>query len=191
MVHTLNQKLNLSVEQQAKLTAIIDTAIQKINRIVSEHAGADFLDIASVSHQLETVAESAQSGLMEFLKSDQMEEIKTFFVSLVNDAVDTIRTAIVDRIAQVTGLRAEQINRLRPILKEALAQRSALLQEFTRRPETILQDFVSELEALQEQTRRDLSGTLDAEQLDAVRVYQQKLIGMIQNLFAVTAELGQ
>ena len=127
--------------------------------------------------------ESVQDQLKDFLNSNQILEIRAHLTMLISDAIVKVREAMVNKLAELTGIRPEQIVSLRPILRSELEKRSSLLMRFISSPDISFKDFISDFQALQMETRRNLKVVLNADQMISLIDYQEAMNKKIRNIF--------
>ena len=178
----LDQRLNLTNAQRAQVKVVAEKISQSLNEAIEKWAEEGYVDLNSLSEDLKPVGEEAKTLLIDILDTQQMQEFEAFLTSLDEEAVDTIRTTLVARLADTLDLSDEQRDKLRPILRQHLEQVAELLDDFINNPERSIEDFKADYQALQSNTRQNLQELLDAEQLTALTERQDKVREKIQSV---------
>ncbi|MDJ0957705.1 MAG: hypothetical protein QNI91_12635 [Arenicellales bacterium] len=179
----LDQRLALTAAQQAEVKVVAEKISQSLNDAIERWIEEGFIDLALLSEDLEPVAEEAKNLMKDILDNEQMQEFQSFLANLDEEAVDTIRTALVDRLADGLVLKDEQKVKLRPILRQHLESVGELLSEFANNPERSIEAFKADYNALQSDTRQKLQDVLSADQLVALTERQDEVRDRIQGIF--------
>ncbi len=179
----LEQKLDLSDEQLARVRPVLEQQSEHLRDAMDEAQAQGFLDLESLPKQFAAAAEQTRAKLNEVLTAEQMEALTTVFEELRHTTIEDIRDALVDRLTRFLALNQEQIERLRPVFRDEIQKRSELLGRLTNAPDFSFEEFRTELAALQEATRRRLTEALDPDQLRALEQRQQQLRNLIHEAY--------
>ena len=178
----LDQRLNLTSAQRTEVKDVAEKISQSFNDAIKRWEEKGFIDFNLLSQDLKPVAEEAKALLKDILDNEQMREFEAFLSNLDEEAVETIRTALVDRLANVLVLTNEQKVQLRPILRQHLEGIGELLQEFVNSPERSVEEFKADYNALQSDTRQRLQDVLNADQLAALTEQQDQVRKKIESI---------
>lgn len=177
----LDQKLDLSSEQRVEMRVVAEKISQGLNDVIAMWLTQGFVDIDSLSRDIEPFAEQARGMLQDVLDSNQMQQFETFLVNLDEEAIDAIRTEMVARLAGTLGLNDEQIVQLRPILRQHLEQLGELLSRIASQPDRSIEGFKADYDVIRTGTREKLKDVLDDSQMMALTQRQDELSEKIQH----------
>ena len=176
----LDQRLNLSSEQRVEMRVVAKNISQGLNKAIEMWVTQGFVDIDSLSRDIEPFAEQARDALQDVLDSNQMQEFENFLANLDAEAIDAIRTELVGRLAETLGLNDEQIVQLRPILRQHLEQLGELLSRISSEPDRSIEGFKADYDVIRSGTREKLKDVLDGSQMKALTQRQDELREKIQ-----------
>lgn len=180
----LQQRFDLSTEQMAGMRTAAEKISDGLNVTVDTWVAQGFIDIDALSRKLEPYAEEARESLLNVLDEEQLREFQTFLENLDEEAVEALRTALVDRLTKILGVTRGQMQQLRPILRRHFQQLGVLVTRLSNSADRSVEEFAAGYESLQAETRRQLREVLDADQLARLTRHQDELRAQIrQTLF--------
>lgn len=178
----LDQTLNLTSVQRVEVKAVADKISRGLNDSIERWVEEGFVDLTLLSEDLKPVAEEAKTLLKDILNNEQMKEFEALLTNLDEEAVETIRTALTDRLADELTLTDDQRVELRPILREHLELVGELLNDFANHPDRSVEEFKADYNALQSDTRQKLQDVLNADQLKVLAKRQDQAREKIQSI---------
>ena len=176
----LDQRLNLSSEQRVEMRVVAEKISEGLNNAIGMWVTQGFVDIDSLSRDIEPFADQARDILQDVLDTDQRQEFENFLANLDEEAIDAIRTELVGRLAEALGLNDEQIVQLRPILRQHLEQLGQLLSRIASDPDRSIEGFKADYDVIRTGTREKLNDVLDDNQMQALTQRQDELREKIQ-----------
>ena len=140
------------------------------------------MDIESFKEDLRPIAEEARTALAQVLDSEQMMAFSEFLANLDQEALEAIRSSLVEKLAAALELREDQLPKLKPILRQHIEKLGTLLRDFSQQPDRSPEKFKSDYETLREETRAKVEKVLDEEQLRKLTERQDEARERIQQL---------
>lgn len=179
----VEQNVALSSEQRERVRSILEQQSRDLRAAIDALREQGFLTLGSLPELFAPVLSRARRELAEVLRDEQMGQIETVFETLQQATTEEIRAAIVDESSRRLVLRPKQSERLRPLLLDALRERSQLPTRLAATPDLTFDEFRAELRVLQEATRQRLQETLDHEQAAAFSGRQQLFRDFVQEAY--------
>ena len=182
MIEALDERLKLTHEELEKMKPALELKSQEFRNSISESLEQGFAEFEELSREFDIAAQRVQEQLQDALDGQEMQELRGYLERLDAEALESIRQALLEEMTNALELTQEQIEKLRPVLLENLERLSELLRRFAAQTEKSFADFRRDYEQLQEQTRRRLEESLDADQIEAFEKRQEELRERIRAL---------
>ncbi len=182
MIEALDERLKLTHEELEKMKPALELKSRELKSSISESLEQGFAEFEELSREFDIAAQRVQEQLQDALDGQEMQELRGYLERLDAEALESIRQALLEEMTNALELTQEQIEKLRPVLLENLERLSELLRRFAAQTEKSFADFRRDYEQLQEQTRRRLEESLDADQIEAFEKRQEELRERIRAL---------
>jgi hypothetical protein len=185
MLKDLEQQLRLKKDEYDKLKPELEQALQakskELNQSINEAVDKGFVELEKMSKEMEAASEQARQELEKALNSEQVQELKAFLNKLDKDAIKAVYQELLDELTKLLALTQEQIEKIGPVIKQALEKQAELLRRFAQDTGKKFEQFRKEYEALSADTQRKLKDTLDSGQLEKMDKHMEDIKDKIQD----------
>lgn len=136
MLSDLQQQLRLSKEKYEQMKPELEQALEQKSRelksTINEQVEEGFVELESMSKKLDAASAEARSNLEKALNSEQVLELKAFLASVDEKAIREAREKLLTELTKQLELTAEQLEKLKPILRDYMVQASELLKQVSK-----------------------------------------------------------
>ena len=162
----LHEELHLSEQQLAGVRPLVAELSASLTAAIDTWVAQEQIDLEVIKQELKPIIEDFTVRLEEFLDSPQFAAIQVRLTRLLDDAVEIVLYLAVEQISARTDITPEQLNQLRPILREYLLQMSSLVQHFRENPDEAVKTFLPLFDKLVSELRERLEDHLSTDQID-------------------------
>lgn len=178
----IGARLELTADQQELIRPAVTKISQALLNTIKIWTAQSFLDRKSLSTQLAPVLKDFKTQLTQIVKGDRAEELKHLIKEFEDNSVEIIRFITVQQISKQLEMTPEQLNQLRPVLRENMATLSELIADFTTAGTTrSFEDFQADYNILWDLLRPKIAVTLSTEQIEKLAALHQLIFKNIQN----------
>lgn len=131
----LVQTLQLSPEEQQKITPVVDELSAGLGNIIDAWVEQGYIDLKEVSRQLLPVVEHFRVGVSEILDVEQLKLVEMRVAEFQNNGVELLRYLAINQIAAKLQITPEQLVQLRPIMHEHITRISQVIEEIAANPQ--------------------------------------------------------
>jgi len=185
MLEDLERQLRLKQEEYEKLKPELEQALQAKSKVlkqsINEAVDKGFVELESLSKDLDAATEEAKVKLEQALNSEQMQELKAFLNRLDKDAIEAAYQRLVDELTELLALTQDQHEKIGPVIKQALEKQAELLAQFAQDTGKKFEQFRKEWETISNDTRRQLKDALDPGQMEKMDRHIEKIREKIRN----------
>ena len=169
MLSDLQQQLRLSKEKYEQMKPELEQALEQKSRelksTINEQVEEGFVELESMSKKLDAASVEARSNLEKALNSEQVQELKTFLASIDEDAIREAREKLLTELTNQLELTAEQLEKLKPILRDYMVQASELLKQVSKDSSDAFKEYSKKYELLAKDAESHMKDILDSEQM--------------------------
>lgn len=169
MLSDLQQQLRLSKEKYEQMKPELEQTLEQKSRelksTINEQVEEGFVELESMSKKLDAASAEARSHLEKALNSEQAQELKTFLASIDEDAIREAREKLLTKLTNQLELTAEQLEKLKPILRDYMVQASELLKQISKDSSDAFKEYSKKYEMLAKDAEASMKGILDSEQM--------------------------
>ncbi|HBE92672.1 MAG TPA: hypothetical protein DDW55_09155 [Gammaproteobacteria bacterium] len=169
MLSDLEQKLKLSREQYEKSKPELERALQEKSRelqsSINKQVDEGIVELESMGKEMSAASEQFKRDLEKTLNSEQVQELKAYLKSLDKEAIEEAYRELLAKLSESLQLTAQQLEQLKPVLRDYLEQASALLQQFAKDSSRTFEQFRKQYEALGDELRKHMQDALTSDQM--------------------------
>ena len=183
LLSDIDKELNLAKDKLSELDPIIEEKSDELLGFIDKEVDKGFLALDSLGKEVEQKVDGLKKELDGVLSDKNIQELTNFLDNLDENMIGTIRQEIINRAAKRLDLTPEQLEKVAPILGEALDKRGKLLEEFLKQGPGALDAFNVENDKLRKDLNARLAKTLTPEQMQGFEEWQTEVGGKIDKLF--------
>lgn len=169
MLSDLQQQLRLSKEKYEQMKPELEQALEQKSRelksTINEQVEEGFVELESMSKKLDAASAEARSNLEKALNSEQVQELKAFLASVDEKAIREAREKLLTELTKQLELTAEQLEKLKPILRDYMVQASELLKQVSKDSSDAFKEYSNKYELLAKDAESHMKDILDSEQM--------------------------
>jgi len=169
MLSDLQQQLRLSKEKYEQMKPELEQALEQKSRelksTINEQVEEGFVELESMSKKLDAASVEARSNLEKALNSEQVQELKTFLASIDEEAIREAREKLLTELTNQLELTAEQLEKLKPVLRDYMVQASELLKQVSKDSSDAFKEYSKKYELLAKDAEAHMRDILDSEQM--------------------------
>ena len=169
MLSDLEQQLRLSSEKFNEMKPELEQALEQKSRelktTINEQVEEGFVELESMSKKLDAASVEARSNLEKALNSEQVQELKTFLASIDEEAIREAREKLLTELTNQLELTAEQLEKLKPVLRDYMVQASELLKQVSKDSSDAFKEYSKKYELLAKDAEAHMRDILDSEQM--------------------------
>ncbi|MEA1889127.1 MAG: hypothetical protein U9N50_05025 [Pseudomonadota bacterium] len=169
MMSDLEKKLRLSSEKFEEMKPDLEKTLQKkskdLKSSINEQVEKGFVELESMSKKLDKASVEAKSNIEKALNSDQVKELKSFLAGIDEEAIKEAQEKLLDDLTKQLELTADQLEKLKPILRDYMVQASELLKQVSKEGSNAFDKYRDESEVLAKDMKSRLQKALDSEQM--------------------------
>ena len=173
MLSDLEQQLQLSREKYEQMKPEFEKALEQKSRelksTINETVEEGFVELESMSKKLDAASVEAKSNLEKALNSEQVQELKAFLASIDEEAIREAREKLLNELTKQLELTAEQLEKLKPILRDYMVQASELLKQVSKNSTDAFNEYSEKYELLAKDAEARMKDILDSEQMNKLK----------------------
>jgi len=171
MMAEIEAKLKLSSEKMSQLKPAIDAKSIELKKAIHEAVDQGFVQMDELSLKLDEVSKDAEKKVKDVLNSEEMEELRDYMSKIDRQAIEQAQEKLVAKLTVILELTKEQAAKMKPVLKDSLAQLSIMLNQLAKEGSKSLEDFKRQYERLGKETKNELQDMLNDEQIKRYEKY--------------------
>lgn len=175
MLSELESQLKLSSEKLSELKPAIDLKSRELKKSINESVEKGFMQLDSLSGQLDAASREAEAKLKEALSSEEMQQLRDFLNKWDAEAINQIKQQLTAELTAFLKLTEAQIDELKPILEDGFEQLGEMLDRLVSEGNKSLEEFKQQYEQLSKDLDRRLKDTLDSEQVESLDTHHEEL----------------
>jgi hypothetical protein len=169
MLSDLEQQLQLSREKYNKMKPQLEQTIEQKSRelkeTVDKQVKEGFVELESMSKKLDAASDEAKRNLEKALNSDEIMQLKNFLASIDEEAIRDARERLLDELTRQLELTADQLDKLKPILRDYMTQASELLEQFTKGGKRAFEEYREKYDVLANDAKESTKDILNSDQM--------------------------
>ena len=169
MMSDLEKQLRLSSEKFEKMKPDLEKALEEkskeLKSSINKQVEEGFVELESMSKKLDATSAEAKRNLEEALNSDQVKELKAYLASIDEEAIKEAREKLLKELTKQLELTADQLEKLKPILRDYMVQASELLKQFSKEGSRAFDEYGEKSELLAKDMKDRLQEALDSKQM--------------------------
>ena len=169
MLSDLEQQLQLSREKYNKMKPQLEQTIEQKSRelkeTVDKQVKEGFVELESMSKKLDAASDEAKRNLEKALNSDEIMQLKNFLASIDEEAIRDARERLLDEQTRHLELTADQLDKLKPILRDYMTQASELLEQFTKGGKRAFEEYREKYDVLANDAKESTKDILNSDQM--------------------------
>lgn len=169
MLSDLEQQLQLSREKYNKMKPQLEQTIEQKSRelkeTVDKQVKEGFVELESMSKKLDAASDEAKRNLEKALNSDEIMQLKNFLASIDEEAIRDARERLLDELTRQLELTADQLDKLKPILRDYMTQASELLEQFTKGGKRTFEEYREKYDVLANDAKESTKDILNSDQM--------------------------
>ena len=173
MLSDLEQQLQLSREKYEQMKPEFEKALEQKSRelkaTINETVEEGFVELESMSKKLGAASVEAKRNLEKALNSEQVQELKAFLASIDEEAIREAREKLLNELTKQLELTAEQLEKLKPILRDYMVQASELLKQVSKNSSDAFNEYSEKYELLAKDAEARMKDILDSEQMNKLK----------------------
>ena len=173
MLSDLEQQLQLSREKYEQMKPELEQALEQKSRelkaTINETVEEGFVELESMSKKLNAASVEAKSNLEKALNSEQVQELKAFLTSIDEEAIREAREKLLNELTKQLELTAEQLEKLKPILRDYMVQASELLKQVSKDSTDAFNEYSEKYQLLANDAEARMKDILDSEQMNKLK----------------------
>lgn len=180
LMHEFESQLEISQDKFEKLKPELKSALEAKSRELSTSLDLvleqGLTELEKMGEKYEAASKESSEKLQEFLDSEDVTEFKEFLSGLDEDAIREARDQLVAEFMQVLQLTADQIEIIKPLIREKLEHLGAILNRYLNEGKHDFEQFRVEFEAESQKGIEQFKAILDdhqqekfEEQLDSMK----------------------
>ena len=173
MLSDLEQQLQLSREKYEQMKPELEQALEQKSRelkaTINETVEEGFVELESMSKKLGAASVEAKSNLEKALNSEQVQELKAFLASIDEEAIRDAREKLLNELTKQLELTAEQLEKLKPILRDYMVQASELLKQVSKDSTDAFNEYSEKYQLLAKDAEARMKDILDSEQMNKLK----------------------
>ena len=170
MLSDLEQQLQLSREKYNKMKPQLEQTIEQKSRelkeTVDKQVKEGFVELESMSKKLDAASDEAKRNLEKALNSDEIMQLKNFLASIDEEAIRDARERLLDELTRQLELTADQLDKLKPILRDYMTQASELLEQFTKGGKRAFEEYREKYDVLANDAKESTKDILNSDQME-------------------------
>lgn len=169
MLSDLEKQLRLSSEKFEKMKPDLEKALEEkskeLKSSINKQVEEGYVELESMSKKLDATSAEAKRNLEEALNSDQVKELKAYLASIDEEAIKEAREKLLNELTKQLELTADQLEKLKPILRDYMVQASELLKQFSKEGSRAFDEYHEKSELLAKDMKGRLQEALDSKQM--------------------------
>ncbi len=169
MLSDLEQQLQLSREKYNEMKPQLEQTLEKKSRelkeTVDKQVKEGFVELESMTKKLDAASVEAKRSLEKALNSDEITQLKKFLASIDEEAIKDAREKLLDELTRQLELTADQLEQLKPILRDYMTQASALLEQFTQGSKRAFEEYSEKYDVLVSDAKENTKDVLNSDQM--------------------------
>ena len=169
MLSDLEQQLQLSRDKYNKMKPQLEQTIEQKSRelkeTVDKQVKEGFVELESMSKKLDAASDEAKRNLEKALNSDEIMQLKNFLASIDEEAIRDARERLLDELTRQLELTADQLDKLKPILRDYMTQASELLEQFTKGGKRAFEEYREKYDVLANDAKESTKDILNSDQM--------------------------
>jgi len=170
----MKTQLELSSEKMSSLKPAIDAKSAELNKSIHESIDKGFIQLDKLSAKLERISRDAEKKAEEILNSEEITKLKDYLSKIDKKAIDSMKNKAVADLSAVLELTEEQLTKVKPILEDSFTQANEIFNNLAKEGNKSWEGFKKQYEQLSQKLQRKLQDTLDNEQMERLKKYNEE-----------------
>ena len=170
LMSALEDQLQLSRERyealKPKLRNELEQKSRELSRSLDSALDRGLTELERLEQEYDKASQASSEKLREFLESDEVTELKAYLAGLDRQAIEQARDELVAEFVRVLELSAEQIEAMKPLLRDKLEQLGAIIKRYLDKGKSDFEQFRVEFEAESRRDSQQLREILDDRQIE-------------------------
>lgn len=189
LMKDLERKLQIGQEKYEQLKPELKSALEAKNKELSSSLDTaldhGLTELEKMSEQYEAASKASSEKLQEFMKRDEVTEFRNFLSGLDEEAIRQGRDQLVTKFIEVLELTADQIEAIKPLLREKLEHLGVVVNRYLNEGKNDFEQFRAEFEAASRKNIEKFKEILTPEQFDK---YEEQLNSIEETIRADLVE---
>jgi hypothetical protein len=194
MLSDLEQQLQLSREKYNKMKPQLEQTLEQKSRelkeTVDKQVKEGFVELESMSKKLYAASDEAKRNLEKALNSDEIMQLKNFLASIDEEAIRDAREKLLDELTRQLELTADQLDKLKPILRDYMIQATELLEQFTKGGKRAFEEYREKYDVLANDAKESTKDILNSDQMKKLEEQLIETRDRIEEKVFTTGEKG-
>jgi len=169
MMSDLEQRLRLSKEKyeemKPELEKVLEQKSKELKSSINKQVEDGFVELESMSKKLDAASTKARTNLENALNSDEVKQLKNFLASIDEEAIKEAREKLLNDLTKQLELTADQLEKLKPVLRDYMVQASELLKQISTQGNSAFEEYREKSDQLARDLKKNLQQALDSEQM--------------------------
>lgn len=176
MLQEMEAQLQISQERfeamRPKLRSALEEKSKELSRTFDSALEQGLIELEQMGNRYSQATSEAADRLDELMRSDEVNKLRTYLSELDEDAIREARDQMVEEFIEVLQLTADQIEAMKPIIREKLEILGEILERYVNAGKSGYEQFRSEFEAETRRGIKEVESILNPEQ---VEVFEEQL----------------
>lgn len=183
LMEGLDKELQSLEQELSKLKPVVEQKSREFQQLIDTKAKQGFMELQSLSRELDDVVGGFQKELDNVLSDEQMQKAIGFLENLDGEAIAGIRDEILGRLEDRLKVAEGEWDKIRPVLEGELKKQGELLKNALQEGVAGLERFKGENGKLWEETSGKLDDVLNSDQMKSLEAWQGEVGRNIERLF--------
>ena len=170
MLQEMEKQLQISKDRFEAMRPELRSALESKSEALSKEFDAaltqGLIELEQMGNSYSEATSAAEARLDELMRSDEMNELRSYLSQLDEDALREARDQMVQQFIEVLQLTGEQIAAMKPIIEEKLENLGKILESYKKAGKSSLEQFRKEFEAETRDGIEQVETILNPEQME-------------------------
>ena len=170
LLESLEKQMQLSQERyeaiKPELKKELEQKSREFSRSMDTALAQGLTELERLSKEYEAASQASAEKLQQFLQSEEVTEFREYLAGLDREAIEQARDELVAEFVRLLELSADQLEALKPLIREKLQNLEDLLRRYMDQGKQDFEQFRVEFEAERERNAAAFAEVLDAQQLE-------------------------
>ena len=175
MMKDLEEQMKLSSEKLEEMRPALEQKSRELEQEINKTVEKGFVELQSLSDQLESASKDAEKKLEEALNSEEMKALQDYLNSIDEQTIADIEKKLAEALTEFLALTEDQIDKIIPILQDGFEQLAELLDRLEKEGRKNLESFAEDFEELNRELKDRLDESLNGDQLEKLEKHREEL----------------